>query len=287
MLSRVYRRSRLSIPFIRTRAFTMADNEQSIKRVKLEQSDNTKKIVTTQITTKKTDEKKLDNKPVEGGNAIQNEMRKILKEKTPIWKPVVWIDCEMTGLNVLEDHIIEICCIITDGNFNIIDPEGFEATVYYPKETLDTMNQWCVNQHGKSGLTAKILDNPSSTLQIVETNLLEYIKKYVEPNKAVLAGNSVYMDKIFMMREFPKVVDYLHYRLIDVSSIMEVGHRHNPELMKVFPRKKGNHTAKSDILESIGQLKWYIKHYLKNEEETRGLIDSLKPAVEAEANTEP
>lgn len=263
----------------------MSESEQLIKRKKLEQSDSSDKVLTSQIITKKTDEKRIDKTPVEGGNAIQNEMKKILNTKVPIWKPVVWIDCEMTGLNVLEDHIIEICCIITDGNFNIIDPKGFEATVYYPKDTLDAMNEWCVNQHGKSGLTAKILDNPSSTLQIVETNLLEYIKRYVEPNKAVLAGNSVYMDKIFMMREFPKVVDYLHYRLIDVSSFMEVGYRHNSELMKAFPRKKGNHTAKSDILESIGQLKWYIKHYLKNEEETRGLLDSLKPAVEVESTT--
>lgn len=215
---------------------------------------------------------------------LQSMMQNIINSKRPIWKPLVWIDCEMTGLDVFQDHIIEICCIITDGNLEIVDEKGFESTVYYPKEVLDGMNEWCVNQHGKSGLTTKVLENPQCKLSDIENELMEYIKQYVQPNKGIMAGNSIHMDKFFMMREFPKIIDYLHYRLIDVSSIMEVGYRHNPELMKLFPKKEGNHTARSDILESINQLKWYKQNYLKSELDTKELIEKNK-ALENEANT--
>ncbi|GEQ66747.1 hypothetical protein JCM33374_g410 [Metschnikowia sp. JCM 33374] len=183
-----------------------------------------------------------------------------------IFKPLVWIDCEMTGLDISKDHIIEICCIITDGNLNIIDADGYESTVYVPKKTLDNMNEWCVTHHGESGLTAKILANPQQTLAKVQQELLEYIQSYIsEPRTSLLAGNSVHMDKFFMMKEFPQVIDHLHYRLVDVSSIMEIGYRHNPSLMKLFPKKKGAHTAKSDILESIEQLRWYRDNYLRSD----------------------
>lgn len=172
----------------------------------------------------------------------------------------------MTGLDVAKDHIIEICCIITDGNLNIIDETGYESTVHVPKKVLDNMNEWCVKQHGKSGLTAKVLANPQQTLAKVQEELLAYIQSYIpEPRTSLLAGNSVHMDKFFMMKEFPKVIDHLHYRLVDVSSIMEVGYRHNPALMKLFPKKHGSHTAKSDILESINQLRWYRDHYLRSD----------------------
>ncbi|GBL48498.1 Phosphatidylinositol 3,4,5-trisphosphate-dependent Rac exchanger 2 protein [Candidozyma auris] len=201
--------------------------------------------------------------------AAKTAARVITTRKNSIFMPLVWIDCEMTGLNVETDHIIEICCIITDGNLNVVDPEGYESTVYVPKRTLDNMNEWCVNQHGKSGLTSKVLANPQQTLRKVENELLEYIQKYIpEPRTSLLAGNSIHMDKFFMMKEFPRVIEHLHYRLMDVSTIMEMGMRHNPKLMKRFPRKKGNHTARSDILESIAQLKWYREHYLRGPEET-------------------
>lgn len=204
--------------------------------------------------------------------ALQSMMQSIIQPKKSTWKPLVWIDCEMTGLNVFEDHIIEICCIITDGNLEVIDEKGYESTIYYPKEDLDNMSKWCVIQHNNSGLVSKILENPLRILSVVEDELYQYIKNYVEPNKAIMAGNSIYMDKFFMMREFPKVTDYLHYRLLDVSSLMEIGYRHNPQLMKQFPKKQGNHTARSDILESIGQLRWYVDNYLKSDSETKVTI---------------
>lgn len=217
------------------------------------------------------------------------ETRAIIDKSKKIWRPIVWVDCEMTGLDVQNDHIIEICCIITDGNLKIVDEAGYESTVYVPKKVLDNMNEWCVEHHTESGLVAKILANPQQTLEKVQGELLAYITKYIdEPRKGVLAGNSVHMDKFFMMKEFPKVIEHLHYRLIDVSSIMEMGWRHNPDLMRCFPKKKGAHTAKSDILESIAQLRWYKENYLKSPKETEEFVARHREEREeerAEADT--
>ena len=115
---------------------------------------------------------------------------------------------------------------------------------------MDHMNEWCIDQHGKSGLTQKVLDS-KKTREQVEEELLAYIKKFIpEKNIGVLAGNSIHMDRLFMLKEFPNVIDHLFYRLIDVSTIMEVSRRHNPDLLEVVPRKETAHTAKKDILES-------------------------------------
>lgn len=192
----------------------------------------------------------------------------IKSTKREVKNAIVWVDCEMTGLDVFNDNIIEICCLITDGDLNIIHEDGYESTVYQPKEKLDSMNDWCINQHNKSGLVAKILANPEQTLDRVQTELYEYITMYVpQVRLAVMAGNSIHMDKFFMIREFPKVIEHLHYRLIDVSTVMEFGNRHNPELMALCPKKTGQHTAKADILESILQMKWYRDHYFKSRAE--------------------
>lgn len=181
--------------------------------------------------------------------------------------PIVWVDCEMTGLDIKTDNIIEICCVITDGDLNMVD-EFYESTIYYPKSRLDQMNEWCINTHTASGLVDKVVGNTTKTLPLVQSELLQFIQKYTEPNKSLMAGNSIHMDKFFMMKEFPDVIDHLHYRLIDVSSLFEIGRRHNPKLMKLQPRKAGSHTAKMDIIESINQLKWLRQHYLKDESET-------------------
>lgn len=197
-------------------------------------------------------------------------------KRSKVYKPLVWIDCEMTGLNISTDRIIEICCIITDGNLNILDPDGYESTVYCDDSILLNMNEWCITTHKHSGLYDKVLANPQNTLSKVQDELLAYIKRFIDPKVGILAGNSVHMDKFFMVKEFPNVIDYLHYRLVDVSSIAEVGLRHNPNLLKYQPRKSNNHTAKLDILESINQLKWLENNYLKPELESLELIKSYQ-----------
>lgn len=180
-----------------------------------------------------------------------------------VWKPLVWIDCEMTGLDHTQDSIIEICCIVTDGHLRIVDDNCFESVVHCDKDIMDKMNPWCIEHHGASGLTEKVLAS-IKTKEEVESELLRHIKKYVpERRVGVLAGNSVHMDRLFMLKDFPKVLQHLHYRVVDVSTIMEVSFRHNPELAAQQPKKLQAHTAKQDILESIQQLQWYMDHYFK------------------------
>lgn len=189
------------------------------------------------------------------------ELASAVAAEPKAWKPLVWVDCEMTGLNVYEDNIIEICCLITDGNLKLIDEKGYESTIYVPKEKLDAMDEWCLDHHGSSGLIEKVLTNKDKTIEVVQEELLEYLQSHIDPKQGVLAGNTIHMDRFFMNREMPKVIDFLHYRIVDVSSVMEMGFRHNPELMKKFPKKKGAHTARSDILESLEQLRWYRDNY--------------------------
>ncbi|GMM56180.1 Rex2 protein [Maudiozyma humilis] len=212
----------------------------------------------------------------------------VLKDQNgKISKPIVWIDCEMTGLDHKSDHIIEICCIITDGNLNIVDQKDnncYESVVHYDKDVMDKMGEWCVEHHGSSGLTAKVLAS-SKTREQVEDELLAYIKKFIPDQRVgILAGNSIHMDRLFMLKEFPKVIDHLFYRLIDVSTIMEVGRRFNPDIVSVFPKKETAHTAKKDILESIGQLRWYTEHYLKSPRETAKFVASRRREEKAEAD---
>lgn len=175
--------------------------------------------------------------------------------------PLVWIDCEMTGLNHQTDNIIEICCLLTDAKLDLIERNGFERVIHVPKEKLDGMDEWCQTTHSKTGLIQKVLDSTNTAPQ-VESELLDYLKKHMSQREGILAGNSVHVDRLFLLREFPKVTDFLHYRLIDVSSIKEIGYRHNPMLMEKVPKKSLNHSARSDILESIQELKWYYDNYL-------------------------
>ncbi|EJS42787.1 rex2p [Saccharomyces arboricola H-6] len=204
----------------------------------------------------------------------QQSMAQTTELKTKLFKPLVWIDCEMTGLDHVNDRIIEICCIITDGHLTPVKtPDGqgeshYESVIHYGPEVMGKMNQWCIEHHGDSGLTAKVLAS-DKTLAQVEDELLEYIRRYIpDKNIGVLAGNSVHMDRLFMVREFPKIIDHLFYRIVDVSSIMEVARRHNPALQARNPKKEAAHTAYSDINESIAQLQWYMDNYLKPPQET-------------------
>ncbi|KAK7207723.1 ribonuclease H-like domain-containing protein [Myxozyma melibiosi] len=185
--------------------------------------------------------------------------------------PMVWIDCEMTGLNVYKDRIIEISCFVTDDDLNVFEPVGFEEVISCPKEILDGMDEWCVTHHGQSGLTAKVLASTNTTRD-VELKLLDYLKNTCavrEPKTGILAGNSVHADKEFLRREMPELIDYLHYRIIDVSTIKELAARRNPTLKANAPKKKYSHTARDDILESIAELRYYYDNWLVSDKPAR------------------
>lgn len=176
-------------------------------------------------------------------------------------EPLVWIDCEMTGLDLSKDTVMSLACFITDYDLNILDEEGYEAIISHSQEQMDAMGEWCKQHHGDSGLTAACLD-PERTkdAEQVATELLAYIQKYCpERKKALLAGNTVHADKAFLIKEpYTKVMKHLHHRMLDVSAIKEAARRWSPDnVIKESPRKTGKHEAKSDILESIAEAKYY------------------------------
>ncbi|KAJ8106353.1 hypothetical protein ONZ43_g7093 [Nemania bipapillata] len=173
--------------------------------------------------------------------------------------PLVWIDCEMTGLDPDREEIIEIFCIITTGTLEVMDEEGWGTVVHQTKERMDMMDDWCTRTHAQSGLTARVIASAVTPEQAAE-ELLAYIKKYVPERKAaLLAGNSVHADRAFLRKEpYKKVVQHLHHRLLDVSTIKEAARRWCPrEVLRQAPSKQGLHQAKEDILESIAEARYY------------------------------
>jgi oligoribonuclease len=168
---------------------------------------------------------------------------------------IVWIDCEMTGLDYKNDLLVEIACIITDADLNEID-EGFQVVINAPAEKLESMDPVVVTMHTESGLLPEIANGIS--LEAAEEALFEYISARVpEASKSPLAGSSVHVDRIFLQRDMPRVDSYLHYRIIDVSSIKELVRRWYPKMYFASPTKTGNHRALGDIKDSIVELRYY------------------------------
>lgn len=161
----------------------------------------------------------------------------------------------MTGLDFVNDALVEVACIITDSELNELD-EGFEAVIKVPQEKIETMDPVVTNMHTASGL---IYDIPHGlTLDEAEQQLFDYITSHVpESFKAPLAGSSVYVDRIFLRRDMPRVDSYLHYRIIDVSSLKELARRWYPRTYFASPLKTGNHRALGDTRDSINELKYY------------------------------
>ncbi|KAL4071282.1 ribonuclease H-like domain-containing protein [Scleroderma yunnanense] len=176
--------------------------------------------------------------------------------------PIVWIDCEMSGLNPRKDRLLEIAVLITNGNMQLVD-EGLEFVIKTDNSVLDNMDEWCRTHHGQSGLTQACLSSPYSK-NYVSKAVLEYIKKWIpEQRTAVLAGNSVHVDKSFLGEEMPEVIDWLHYRIIDVSTIKELCRRWYPTLEVPKMLSGGSHRALDDIKGSIQELTWYRENIFR------------------------
>lgn len=158
--------------------------------------------------------------------------------------------------------MLQVACIITDGSLERV-VEGEEIAIHHPEEVLLGMNQWCVEHHGRSGLTQAVRDS-EVTMAEAENRVLEFIMRHVpDPAAAQIAGNSVHVDVAFLRRHMPRLLDYLHYRIVDVSSVGELCRRWFPREYGKAPRKKQAHTAMSDIRESIEQLRYYRKAVFK------------------------
>jgi oligoribonuclease len=168
---------------------------------------------------------------------------------------LVWIDCEMTGLDPKFDEIAEIACIVTDAELNELE-EGITLVVKPGEESFARMDDFVVNMHTVSGLIEEI---PLGIgLADAEQQVLAYVKTHVpEPRKAPLAGSSVYVDRGFLANYMPELDAHLHYRLVDVSSVKELTRRWYPRVYFASPEKTGNHRALGDIRDSISELRFY------------------------------
>ncbi len=167
----------------------------------------------------------------------------------------MWIDCEMTGLDVAKDALIEVAVVITDGNLKVVDP-GIDVLIAPPQAALDHMGDFVREMHTSSGLLEDLAEGLE--LEEAQRQVLAYIKEFVPTsNKALLAGNSVGTDKMFLEAYMPDVIDHLHYRLVDVSSVKELAKRWYKVTFEEAPVKHGGHRALADILESIQELEYY------------------------------
>ncbi|MGA0008052.1 MAG: oligoribonuclease [Methylophilaceae bacterium] len=173
---------------------------------------------------------------------------------------LVWLDMEMTGLDPVNDKIIEIAVIVTDPNLEILS----EAPVFVIKQDdslLQNMDAWNTNTHSKSGLIEKV-KHSTTTEKDAEDQLINFLKPYVDKNKSPMCGNTICQDRRFMANYMPKLEAYFHYRNLDVSVFKELAKRWRPELIGKF-KKSAKHEALADIKESIEELKFYREHFLK------------------------
>jgi len=168
---------------------------------------------------------------------------------------LVWIDCEMTGLNPDLDCLVEIAVVITDSELNVVD-EGIDLVIKPRPDSLEQMNDFVRNMHTTSGLINEFENGLE--LEEAERLVLEYIQRFIPNAKdAPLAGNTIGTDRMFIAKYMPQVDAHLHYRSIDVSSIKELSRRWYPRVYFQLPKKTGDHRALADILESIKELRYY------------------------------
>jgi oligoribonuclease len=161
----------------------------------------------------------------------------------------------MTGLNLERDALIEIACLVTDGSLEVLD-DGVDLVIKPPPEALDQMEDIVREMHTASGLLSELA--AGVTLAEAQEQVLGYVRKYVsEPRRVPLAGNSIATDRVFIARDMPELDAFLHYRMVDVSSIKELARRWYPRAYFASPPKRGGHRALADITESIQELRYY------------------------------
>ncbi|MEN9996442.1 MAG: Oligoribonuclease [Pseudomonadota bacterium] len=173
---------------------------------------------------------------------------------------LVWIDCEMTGLDPEKERLLEIAVVVTGPN---LSPriEGPVCVIHQSDELLNKMDAWNKGTHGRSGLIDKVKAS-STTEQDAEAQILDFIKKYVSKNNSPLCGNTISQDRRFLVKFMPKLEAYLHYRNLDVSTLKELSKRWKPEVFNSF-KKQQKHTALADVHESIEELAHYRAHFIK------------------------
>ena len=173
--------------------------------------------------------------------------------------PIVWVDMEMSGLVPERDRVLEVAVVVTDAELNVI-AEAPVYVVHQPDEVLDAMDSWNKSTHGKSGLVDKVRASTFTEAE-VEARLVEFLRPLVPERTAPLCGNTVHQDRRFMARYLPLFEAYLHYRIVDVSTLKELAKRWRPDVLAGVA-KEGKHEALADIHESIEVLRHYRRHFL-------------------------
>ncbi|WP_062287805.1 oligoribonuclease [Demequina phytophila] len=169
--------------------------------------------------------------------------------------PLVWIDCEMTGLDISADALIEVACLVTDSDLNVLG-DGVSVVIKPTEAELAGMGDFVRNMHVESGLLPELAGG--TTMEDAQAQVLAYIKQHVPvAGKSPLAGNTVGMDRMFLERDMPEVIGHLHYRVVDVSSFKELVRRWYPRVFFQAPAKTGGHRALGDIRDSITELRYY------------------------------
>ncbi len=173
---------------------------------------------------------------------------------------LIWIDLEMTGLDPMQDRIIEIATIVTDAHLNIL-AEGPVIAIKQTNIVLEGMDAWNTKQHGQSGLTERV-KNSLETEASAEAKTLQFLAQYIESGVSPMCGNSICQDRRFLNRYMPQLEAYFHYRHIDVSTLKELARRWKPEIMSEF-KKVSKHLALDDIKDSIEELAFYRSTFLQ------------------------
>ena len=169
---------------------------------------------------------------------------------------LVWVDCEMTGLDLSRDALIEIAALVTDSELNLLG-DGIDLVISAPPELLDSMQPVVAEMHAASGLT-ELARTSTVTVQDAERLVLDHIRRHVADARSVpLCGNSIATDRAFLARDMPELDSFLHYRMVDVSSIKELCRRWYPRVYFAQPQKGLAHRALADIRESIRELRYY------------------------------
>lgn len=174
---------------------------------------------------------------------------------------LIWIDLEMTGLDPMQDKIIEVATIVTDPHLTIL-AEGPVLAIKQSHETMNNMDEWNTRQHGQSGLVERVLKSDISEEQ-AEAETIAFLSKHVKQGCSPMCGNSICQDRRFLSRYMPKLEAYFHYRHIDVSTLKELARRWAPDILKQAEPKQSKHLALEDIRDSIQELIFYRKHFIK------------------------
>ena len=172
---------------------------------------------------------------------------------------LIWIDLEMTGLDTMNDSIIEIATVVTDKHLNEL-AEGPVMAIHQSTASMDAMDEWNTRQHGETGLTARVLEC-STTQAAAETATIEFLPEWADEGASPMCGNSICQDRRFMARQMPSLESFFHYRNLDVSTLKILAQSWAPSVAAGFT-KESSHRALADIRDSIDELKWYREHFL-------------------------